>query len=103
MNAEPPILLEEITDPIQLAEARARQERLERNWAWFEKRAADIYRRNRGQCISVAAEQLFVADTAEEALALAKAAHPGDDGRFTRYVPREKVARIYAHQGQGSG
>jgi hypothetical protein len=30
-------------------------------------------------------------------LALATAAHPEDDGRFVHYIPREKVARIYAH------
>jgi hypothetical protein len=30
-------------------------------------------------------------------MALAKAAHPEDEGRFLRYIPREKVPRIYAH------
>jgi len=39
---------------------------------------------------------LFVADTATEAVAKAKAAHPEDQGWFTRYIPKEKVARIYA-------
>jgi len=38
-----------------------------------------------------------VTDTAVEALALATAAHPNDRGRFVHYVPREKVARIYAN------
>jgi hypothetical protein len=97
MNAEqPPIRLEEVTDPVQLAEARSRQERLERNWAWFEKHASEIYRQHRGKCVCVAGGELFVADTAAEALALARAAHPEDDGRFTRYIPRERMARIYA-------
>jgi hypothetical protein len=35
-----------------------------------------------------------VADTPEEALALARAAHPEDDGSFIRYIPKEKLARI---------
>jgi len=40
---------------------------------------------------------LFVADTAGEALAQATVAHPDDKGRFVRYIPKEKVPRIYAH------
>ena len=47
--------------------------------------------------VSVAGEELFVADTPEQALALATAAHPEDDGSFLRYIPREKIDRIYAH------
>jgi hypothetical protein len=40
---------------------------------------------------------LFVADTPKQVLALAKAAHPEDEGRFTRYIPRQNLTRIYAH------
>jgi hypothetical protein len=40
---------------------------------------------------------VFVADTPEEVLELATQAHPDDDGRFLRYIPREKLDRIYAH------
>lgn len=93
---QPPIVMQEITDPVQLAEARSRQERSDRNWAWFEAHAAEIYSQHRGKCLCIAGEELFVADTAEEALALARAAHPEDDGRFTRYIPRERIASIYA-------
>jgi hypothetical protein len=88
--------MEEETDPVELAKARAQQERFERNWAWMEAHAAEVYR-HRGKFICIAGQQLFVADTVEEVLALAKAAHPEDDGRFTRYIPTERVARIYAH------
>jgi len=38
-----------------------------------------------------------VADTPEEVLALAQAAHPEDDRFFLHHIPREKVARIYAN------
>jgi hypothetical protein len=37
-----------------------------------------------------------VADTTKEAIALATAAHPDDEGWFTRYIPKEKVPRVYA-------
>lgn len=46
--------------------------------------------------ICIAGQELFAADTAEEALALARTAHPEDDGRILRYIPRERVPRIYA-------
>jgi hypothetical protein len=93
-----PIVMEEVTDPVQIAEARARRERFDRNWAWFEEHAAEVYASHRGKCICVAGEELFVADTPGEVLALATAAHPEDDGRFTLYIPRERMTRIYAHQ-----
>jgi hypothetical protein len=89
------IVLEEVTDPVQLAKAQTRRAHFDRNWAWFEAHAAEIYSQHRGKCICIAGEELFVADTAEEVLALASAVHPQDEGRFTRYIPRERTARIY--------
>jgi hypothetical protein len=90
------VVMEEITDPEEWARARAQQERADRNWAWFDAHAQEIFRTYRGKCICVAGQELFVADTPEAVLVLAQAAHPEDNGRFTRYIPREKVARIYA-------
>jgi hypothetical protein len=95
---QPAIMIEEVTDPVALTEAHAQDERFARNWAWFEAHAAEIYAVHRGKCICVAGEELFVADTPDEVLAMAVAAHPDDNGRFTRIIPRERLARIYAHQ-----
>lgn len=89
--------MEEVTDPEELAAIRARRARYERNAAWLQVHAAEVYTRYRGKCICIAGEELFVADTPEEVLALAIAAHPEDDGRFLHYIPCEKVARIYAN------
>lgn len=94
----PAVVMEEVTDPEELAKARAQRERFDRNSAWLQAHAAEVYTHYRGKCICIAGEELFVADTPEEALALATAAHPEDDGSFLRYIPREKLARIYAHQ-----
>ena len=93
-----PIIMEEVTDPEELAKARAQRERFDRNTIWLQAHAAEIYPRYRGKCICIAGEELFVADTPEEVLALAQAAHPEDDGSFLRYIPREKVARIYVNK-----
>ena len=93
----PPIVMEEVTDPEELAKARAQRKRFDRNAAWLQAHASEVYPRYRGKCICIAGEELFVADTPEEAIALASAAHPEDDGSFVHYIPRDKVARIYAH------
>jgi hypothetical protein len=94
----PRIIMEEVTDPEELAQARAQDERFARNSAWLQRHATEIYTQYRGKCICVAGEELFVADTPEEVLAQARAAHLEEKGSILiRYVPREKVARIYAY------
>jgi hypothetical protein len=87
--------MEKVTDPAELQKSRAQNERFERNWAWFEVHA-EIYAAHRGKCMCIAGAELFVADTSEEALAMAIAAHPDDNGRFTRLVPQERIPRVYA-------
>ena len=90
----PPIIMEEVTDPVELAKAQAQWERCDRNTAWLQAHASEIYTRYRGKCICIAGEGLFVADTSGEAWALAIVAHPEDDGRFMHYIPREQLTRI---------
>ena len=51
-----------------------------------------------GRIVSVRRENKGLTKSLNEALALARAAHPEDDGRFTRYIPLERTPRIYAHQ-----
>lgn len=96
-NMQIPLVMEEVTDPTELAQARAQRERFDRNSAWLQAHVAEVYRRHRGKCVCIAGEELFVGDTPEQAQALAYAAHPEDDGSFFRYIPREKLDRIYAN------
>jgi len=91
-------VMEELTDPAELAKAQAQRERFDQNWAWFKAQATEIYERFRGQCVVIAEKEIFASATATEAWALAKAAHPEDDGSFIFYIPREKVARVYGYQ-----
>jgi hypothetical protein len=84
--------MEQVTDPAELAKFAARQAQLERNWTWFEQHAPEIYRAHRGKCLCVAGAELFVGDTPEEVIASATAAHPDDEGRFTRYIPKGRFA-----------
>lgn len=83
------------TDPAVCAEVAARFEQCQQNVRWLEEHAMDAYS-NRGKYICVSRQQIFVADTPEQAILAAKNAHPHDDGRFTLYIPVDKAPRIYA-------
>jgi len=89
------LVMEELSDPLELSKAREQRQRFDRNSAWLQAHAREVYTKHRGKYICIAGEELFVADKLEHALARAKAAHPDDDGRFTRYIPKEKLPRIY--------
>jgi len=91
------IVMEEVTNPEELAEARAQREQFDQNSAWLQANASEVCSRHRGKCICVAGEELFVADTSSEALAKATAAHPHDRGRFVHHTPKERLPRIYAY------
>jgi hypothetical protein len=91
-----PITMHEETDSVETAKARAMFEKFDRNYDWLEAHAAEVFS-HRGKYICIAGQQLFVADSVDDVLAQAKAAHPADDGRFTQYVPKERGARIYAN------
>ncbi len=93
-TAEPELVMEIVTDPVELAKAKAQREKFDRNFEWFKQRSRDIYEQNRGKYICIAGEELFVGDSALEVDALAKAAYPEDDGRFVEYIPREKRWRV---------
>ena len=90
------IEMQEVTDADELAKARKQREQFDRNSVWLQGNISEIYAKYRGKCICVAGQEVFVADTASKAIALATAAHPDDEGLFTRYIPKEKLARIYA-------
>lgn len=96
--SESQLIMEEITDPQFLAEAKIQHERFKRNTAWLQAHADEVYPNNRGKFICVAGQELFVGSTPEEASALARAAHPDDNGRYLRYIPLDKLARVYAHR-----
>ncbi|MGH9836245.1 MAG: hypothetical protein ACREBD_35425 [Blastocatellia bacterium] len=92
------IVMREVTDSQEVAMACAQHERYKRNLTWLNAHFKEVYTRHRGKFICVAGEKLFVADTPKKVIALAKAAHPEDDGRLIRYIYPRKIARIYANQ-----
>ena len=85
----------EVTDPVENARARRQDEQFSRNSAWLQAHIKEAYAdEHRGKCICIAGEELFVADAVEEAVAQARAAHPEDEGWFTRYIPEVKAVRL---------
>jgi hypothetical protein len=90
----PPVVMEVVTDPVEIAEANAQREQAERNCDWLEAHASEVYS-HRGKIICIAGQELFVGDTVEEVVARAKAAHPEDKGLFTRIIPKERGPRNY--------
>lgn len=86
----------EVSDPAELKAAADRRAQFDLNSEWLQKHITDIYSRYRGQNICIAGQEVFAAPTATEAINQARSAHPDDQGWFTRYIPNQKVDRIYA-------
>ncbi len=92
------IVMEDVTDAGEIARAQTQRKSFDRNVVWLQGHISEVYSQHRGKCICIAGEELFVGDSAEDVIALARAAHPEDSGWFTRYIPKEKVAQIYVLQ-----
>jgi hypothetical protein len=96
MLLSPAFQIEEVADPAEIASAQRRRDQFDRNSQWLQTNIAEVYRDHRGQHICVAGQEVFAADSVQEAVARATAAYPEDEGRFTRFIPLEKLARVYA-------
>ena len=87
--------MRKVTDTNELAKALKQRGQFDYNSAWLQNNISEIYARYRSKCICVAGQELFVPTSMKGAIAQAMAAHPDGQGGFTRYIPKEKVARIY--------
>ncbi|HEV8717918.1 MAG TPA: hypothetical protein VGX03_34515 [Candidatus Binatia bacterium] len=94
-DLQPKFIIEEVTDPQEIARARAQNERHRRNSDWLQAHWSDVLPRARGKFLAVAGQEPFIADTPEEAWAWVDATHPEDDGATVQYVRPEKGPRIY--------
>jgi hypothetical protein len=97
-KVEPTFIVEEVTDPAEIARAKAQDERLQRNLQWIQEHWEDVLPHGFGKFLAVAGQEAFLGDSAQEAWALAKAAHPEDDGAFIQYLMEHTGPRIYAYR-----
>ena len=93
-NGSTPFAVSEVTDLEELARAQAQSERYRRNSDWLQAHVPEIYAKHRGKSICVAGQELFVADSTAAVIAMARTAHPEDDGFLLRSIPRVKMDRI---------
>lgn len=98
-NPEPQLVIEEVTDPAEIAASLARFARAKRNGDWLEAHWPDLMPQARGKFVAVAGQEGHVADTLEEALAWVRQTHPEDDAALVRYVRVGQGPRIYATRG----
>jgi hypothetical protein len=96
--SKPHLVIDEVTDPDEIARILAQHERGRRNSDWLQAHWPEIAPTARGRFVAVAGQEAFIANTPEEARALARAAHPDDDGLIAQYVIPEPGPRIYANR-----
>src|SRR5580692_2726124 len=95
---EPRFVIEERTDPAEIARHQAQREQFSRNSDWLANHWAELLPQARGKFVAVAGQEAFIADTAKEAWAWAAATHPKDIGALVRYVIPGQGPRIYANR-----
>jgi hypothetical protein len=94
---KPKTTLQKATDPIESARSRVSEEQERREMHWLAAHWPEILLQAYGKYVAVVEEQFFIADTAEQAIALAQAAHPDNDGILAQYVFPPGGARLYGH------
>jgi hypothetical protein len=94
---EPKFVIEEVTDPDEIARFVAQDERARLNGEWLRRHWSQLLPSARGRFVAVAGQEAFIADTPREARELARSVHPDDDGVLVQYVRTERGPRMYAH------
>jgi hypothetical protein len=95
-TTEPRPVIEDIKAPSEIKRCRDQDSRAPRNSDWLQAHWTTLLPQARGKFIAIAGQEAFIAATADEAWALARAAHPDDDGIISQYVLPGKGPRVYA-------
>ncbi len=96
--SEPKFIIEEVTDPVEIARHRAQAEQAKRNSDWLQAHWADVLPQAHGKFLAVAGQEAFIADTPGQAWAWAEQKHPEDRGALVQYVIPEGGPRIYENR-----
>ena len=95
---EPKLTIEDVADPMEIARHREQDEQFKRNLDWIESHWSDIPPAEYGKYLAVGGQQVFLADSPQEARALAEAAHPNDRGIWVYFLRRPGGPRIYGNR-----
>ncbi len=95
---EPKLIIEEVSDPVEIARDREQHEEFKQNCHWLQDHWPELLPQARGRFIAIAGQEAFLAETSEHALKLAESAHPSDKGIFVQYVLPSKGPRIYGNR-----
>jgi hypothetical protein len=95
----PPTVVDDLTDPASIARCAAQHARGRQNADWLESHWGELLPGAYGKHVAVAGQEAFIAETASDAMALAAAAHPEDDGAFVQYVLPPGGPRLYGNHG----
>jgi hypothetical protein len=96
----PSFIIEEITDPNEIARSKALAAKVDPNLDWLETHWANLLPQARGKYVAVAGREAFVAESSAEAIRLARLAHPEEDeGLVIRYVRLHQGPRLYGNRG----
>jgi len=95
---EPKVVIEEVIDPIEIARHREQDDQFKRNLDWIQSHWSEILPADYGKYLAVAGQQAFLADSPQEARALAEAAHPNDKGIWVHYLRPPGGPRIYGNR-----
>lgn len=93
-----PLVLEEVTDPVEIAQIHSDLEQAKRNADWLETHWDDLLPAAFGKFIAVAGQEAHIADSPEEAWTWAGSAHSDDAGAFVEYVLPPGGPRYYANR-----
>jgi hypothetical protein len=74
------VQIDDVVDPEEIRAAQARWAAFDRNSDWLQANIAEVYGNHRGKHICIAGQEVFAADSVNEAIVRATAAHPGDEG-----------------------
>jgi hypothetical protein len=93
-----PVTVEDVTDPVDIAQIHAQIEQAQRNSSWLQSHWDDLLPEAFGKFIAIAGLDAHIASSAEEAWAWAKSAHPDDSGALVEYVLPPGGPRFYANR-----
>src|SRR5438046_2190304 len=85
-GVEPQVIIEEVTDPVEIERHRLHMEAFRLNSDWLEGHWGTVMPQARGKFVAVAGQEAFLAESADEAWAWAARVHPEDISPLVQFV-----------------